>query len=64
MKLTPLAPAYYVLALSLIGLLLGFYLHRDLNSEAGGGEPIPTAKKALHCSNAVHLSGAALRFTG
>ncbi|QDI17018.1 MHS family MFS transporter [Serratia marcescens] len=35
MKLTPLAPAYYVLALSLIGLLLGFYLHRDLNSEAG-----------------------------
>ena len=34
MKLTPLAPAY-VLALSLIGLLLGFYLHRDLNSEAG-----------------------------
>ena len=45
MKLTPLAPAYYVLALSLIGLLLGFYLHRDLNSEAGSGEPIPTAKK-------------------
>ena len=35
MKLTPLAPAYYVLALSLIGLLLGVYLHRDLNSEAG-----------------------------
>ncbi|WP_240023179.1 MFS transporter [Serratia marcescens] len=35
MKLTPLAPAYYVLALSLIGLMLGLYLHRDLNSEAG-----------------------------
>ena len=33
MKLTPLAPAYYVLALSGIGLLLGIYLHRDLNSE-------------------------------
>lgn len=33
MKLTPLAPAYYVLALSAIGLLLGIYLHRDLNSE-------------------------------
>lgn len=46
MKLTPLAPAYYVLALSLIGLMLGLYLHRDLNSEAGGGEPIPTAKKS------------------
>jgi MFS family permease len=34
MKLTPLAPAYYVLALSMIGLLLGIYLHRDLNSES------------------------------
>ncbi|MGL4544741.1 MAG: MFS transporter, partial [Plesiomonas sp.] len=33
MKLTPLAPAYYVLALSVIGLLLGLYLHRDLNAE-------------------------------
>ncbi|MFZ1874923.1 MAG: MFS transporter [Chania sp.] len=33
MKLTPLAPAYYVLALSMIGLLLGIYLRRDLNSE-------------------------------
>ena len=34
MKLTPMAPAYYVLALSLVGLLLGLYLQRDLNSEA------------------------------
>ncbi|WP_337262458.1 MULTISPECIES: MFS transporter [unclassified Serratia (in: enterobacteria)] len=34
MKLTPLAPAYYVLALSMIGLLLGIYLRRDLNSES------------------------------
>lgn len=33
MKLTPLAPAYYVLALSAIGLLLGIYLRNDLNSE-------------------------------
>lgn len=33
MKLTPLAPAYYVLALSAMGLLLGLYLLRDLNSE-------------------------------
>jgi MFS family permease len=33
MKLTPLAPAYYVLALSMIGLQLGIYLRRDLNSE-------------------------------
>ena len=33
MRLTPLAPAYYVLALSVIGLLLGIYLHRDLNSD-------------------------------
>ncbi|MFI8415104.1 MFS transporter [Serratia sp. NPDC078593] len=32
MKLTPLAPAYYVLALSMIGLVLGIYLHRDLDS--------------------------------
>lgn len=34
MKLTPLAPAYYVLTLSTIGLMLGIYLHPDLNSEA------------------------------
>ncbi|MBW7981514.1 MFS transporter [Enterobacillus tribolii] len=34
MKLTPMAPAYYVLALSLVGLGLGLYLARDLNSEA------------------------------
>ena len=34
MKVTPMAPAYYVLALSLVGLLLGLYLQRDLNSEA------------------------------
>ncbi|HEJ9059837.1 TPA: MFS transporter [Serratia fonticola] len=33
MKLTPLAPAYYMLALSTLGLLLGIYLRRDLNSE-------------------------------
>lgn len=34
MRLTPMAPAYYVLALSAIGLLTGIYLSRDLNSEA------------------------------
>lgn len=33
MRLTPMAPAYYVLALSAIGLLTGIYLSRDLNSE-------------------------------
>lgn len=33
MQLTPLAPAYYVLVLAAIGLLLGVYLHRDLNGE-------------------------------
>ena len=33
MRLTPMAPAYYVLALSVIGLLTGIYLSRDLNSE-------------------------------
>lgn len=33
MRLTPLAPAYYVLALSGIGLLLGIYLRNDLNSD-------------------------------
>ncbi|WP_034912159.1 MFS transporter [Erwinia sp. 9145] len=34
MAVTPLAPAYYILALSLIGLLTGVYLRRDLNSSA------------------------------
>ncbi|GBU11418.1 major facilitator family transporter [Enterobacterales bacterium] len=34
MRITPMAPAYYVLALSVIGLLTGIYLSRDLNSEA------------------------------
>lgn len=42
MKLTPLALAYYVLALSGIGLLLVIYLHRDLNSELA-----PNAEKSL-----------------
>ncbi|GKX56208.1 MFS transporter [Leminorella grimontii] len=31
MKLTPMAPAYYVLALSIMGFLLGVYLRNDLN---------------------------------
>ncbi|MFU9137232.1 MFS transporter [Erwinia tasmaniensis] len=31
MSITPLAPAYYVLALSAMGLLLGVYLNRDLS---------------------------------
>jgi hypothetical protein len=34
MKVTPMAPAYYMLLLSLVGLLLGVYLCNDLNSEA------------------------------
>ena len=34
MAVTPLAPAYYVLALSAIGLLVGIYLKRDLNHTA------------------------------
>ncbi|WP_338560969.1 MFS transporter [Erwinia sp. E_sp_B04_7] len=34
MAITPLAPAYYVLALSAIGLLVGIYLKRDLNRTA------------------------------
>ncbi|MEB6334868.1 MFS transporter [Serratia rhizosphaerae] len=33
MKVTPLAPAYYVLALSALGLALGIYLHRDLDGD-------------------------------
>lgn len=33
MRLTPMAPAWYVLALSAIGLLTGLYLSRDLDSE-------------------------------
>ncbi|MFC3396730.1 MFS transporter [Brenneria rubrifaciens] len=36
MKVTPLAPAYYVLTLSGVGVLVGIYLHRDLNSERSG----------------------------
>jgi MFS family permease len=34
MRITPMAPAYYVLVLSVIGLLVGIYLSRDLNSES------------------------------
>ncbi|MDX5629007.1 MULTISPECIES: MFS transporter [unclassified Brenneria] len=33
MKATPLAPAWYVLTLAGLGVLMGIYLHRDLNSE-------------------------------
>ncbi|RLM28191.1 MFS transporter [Brenneria alni] len=33
MKATPLAPAWYVLTLAGVGVMLGIYLHRDLNSE-------------------------------
>ncbi|AUG99375.1 MFS transporter [Pectobacteriaceae bacterium C52] len=33
MKLTPLAPAFYVLALSGVGVLLGIYLRHDIRSE-------------------------------
>lgn len=33
MKVTPLAPAWYVLTLAGLGVLMGIYLHRDLNSE-------------------------------
>lgn len=33
MGITPMAPAYYVLALAVVGLLTGIYLTRDLNSE-------------------------------
>ncbi|MBK5071886.1 MFS transporter [Budviciaceae bacterium CWB-B4] len=32
MKLTPMAPAYYVLALSVMGILLGIYLRNDLRA--------------------------------
>ncbi|PWC16804.1 MFS transporter [Brenneria corticis] len=39
MKVTPLAPAWYVLALSGVGVLLGIYLQRDLNSEQAGKAP-------------------------
>jgi MFS family permease len=33
MKVTLMAPAYYMLLLSLVGLLLGIYLRNDINSE-------------------------------
>jgi MFS family permease len=34
MRITPMAPAYYVLTLAVIGLGLGVYLNRDLNNES------------------------------
>ncbi|MEH0832129.1 MFS transporter [Pectobacterium cacticida] len=34
MAVTPLAPAFYVLALAAVGLLLGLYLQRDLDADA------------------------------
>ncbi|MEX0631714.1 hypothetical protein M8494_05105 [Serratia ureilytica] len=37
--------------------------HRRRTRERGA-EPRSTIKKARRCRNAVHLSGAALRFTG
>ncbi len=36
MNVTPMAPAWYVLALSFIGLLLGLYLKRGLNTSPAG----------------------------
>lgn len=36
MKVTPMAPAFYVLTLSGVGLLLGIYLQRDLTSDRVG----------------------------
>ncbi|OON40009.1 MFS transporter [Izhakiella australiensis] len=37
MSVTPMAPAYYVLALSVLGLALGIYLQRAANSETLAG---------------------------
>lgn len=34
MRLTPMAPAYYVLALAALGLGLGLFLNRDINHTA------------------------------
>ncbi|KFF65932.1 MFS transporter [Pectobacterium brasiliense] len=34
MKATPLAPAFYVLTLAAVGLLLGIYLQRDLDADS------------------------------
>ncbi|RJL26727.1 MFS transporter [Pectobacterium polaris] len=34
MKATPMAPAFYVLTLAAVGLLLGIYLQRDLDAES------------------------------
>ncbi|WCG82589.1 MFS transporter [Pectobacterium sp. A5351] len=34
MKATPLAPAFYVLTLAAVGLLLGMYLQRDLDADS------------------------------
>jgi MFS family permease len=31
--ITPMAPAYYILAMAVVGVLMGFYLTRDLNSD-------------------------------
>ncbi|WP_342754860.1 MFS transporter [Pantoea sp. MBD-2R] len=38
MNVTPMAPAWYVLALSVIGLLLGIYLKRDLKPAMVGNQ--------------------------
>ncbi|CNL14342.1 MFS transporter [Yersinia kristensenii] len=43
MKMTPMAPAYYMLLLSLVGFLLGIYLRNDINSDV----KIQMSKKAL-----------------
>ena len=43
MKMTPMAPAYYMLLLSLVGVLLGIYLRNDINSDV----KVPLPKKAL-----------------
>jgi hypothetical protein len=34
MKATPMAPAFYVLTLAAVGLLLGVYLQRDLDADS------------------------------
>ncbi|MBN3134746.1 MFS transporter [Pectobacterium punjabense] len=38
MKATPMAPAFYVLTLAAVGLLLGVYLQRDLDADSRSSE--------------------------
>lgn len=45
MKFTPMAPAYYVLGLSFLGLAIGIYLRNDINETESSTEQSPVELK-------------------